>query len=141
MEEYRQSVLYVEDNELNMALMHHIFKKKLPSVLLLEADTAELGLSIAGQQLPDLIILDIGLPGLNGYEALECLKLDAKTCHIPVVAISAFAQTSDVERARGKGFAAYITKPLQVTDFINLVKSLLAGDYASIAVTWEQNDN
>lgn len=141
MKEYKQSVLYVEDNELNMALMHHIFKKKLPSLLLLEAETAELGLSIAAQQRPDLIILDIGLPGLNGYEALERLKSNADTCHIPVVAISAFAQSSDVERARGKGFAAYITKPLQVTELINIVESLLAGDGRAISATWGNADN
>lgn len=140
MKEYKQSVLYVEDNELNMALMHHIFKKKLPSVLLLEAETAEQGLIIAVQQQPDLIILDIGLPGLNGYEALAYLQSNADTCHIPVVAISAFAQNSDVEQAKGKGFAAYITKPLQVTAFINMVKALLAEDHEPLPVTREQTD-
>lgn len=127
MEEYEQSVLYVEDNELNMALVYHIFKKNLPSVLLLKAETAELGLDIAARRLPDLIILDIGLPGLNGYEALEWLKLSADTRDIPVVAISAFAQLADIERAKESGFAAYITKPFQVKAFTDTVKALLAG--------------
>ncbi|WP_054943484.1 response regulator [Paenibacillus ihuae] len=126
MEEYKRTVLYVEDNELNMALMHHIFKKNLPSLLLLKAETAEIGLDIAVRRLPDLIILDIGLPGLNGYEALEWLKAREDTRHIPVVAISAFALRSDIERARETGFAAYITKPFQVSAFTDTVKALLA---------------
>lgn len=126
MEEYKQTVLYVEDNELNMALVHHIFKKNLPSVLLLKAETAELGLEIAARRLPDLIILDIGLPGLNGYEAMERLKLSADTRHIPVIGVSAFAMLSDIERAKEIGFTAYMTKPFQVRDFTNTVKALLA---------------
>ncbi|AIQ54919.1 response regulator [Paenibacillus sp. FSL R7-0331] len=128
MEEYQQSVLYVEDNELNMALMHHIFKKNLPSVLLLKAETAEQGLEIAARRLPDLIILDIGLPGMNGYEAIERLKGSEDTRHIPVMAISAFALRSDIEQAMNIGFAAYITKPFQVKVFTDTVKKMLAGD-------------
>ncbi|WP_342563106.1 response regulator [Paenibacillus sp. FSL R7-0345] len=128
MEEYQQSVLYVEDNELNMVLMHHIFKKHLPSVLLLKAETAELGLEIASYRVPDLIIMDIGLPGMNGYEAMDTLKSDESTRHIPVMAISAFAQRSDIEQAKATGFAAYITKPFQVKVFTHIVKELLAGD-------------
>ncbi|AIQ49433.1 hypothetical protein R70723_28785 [Paenibacillus sp. FSL R7-0273] len=127
MEEFQQSVLYVEDNELNMALMHHVFKKNLPSVLLLKAETAELGLEIAVRQLPDLIILDIGLPGMDGYEAMERLKGNADTRHIPVMAISAFALRSDIEQAMASGFAAYITKPFQVKVFTDTVKKMLAG--------------
>lgn len=125
MEEYKRTVLYVEDNELNMALVYHIFKRNLPSVLLLKAETAELGLSLAREALPDLIILDIALPGLNGYEALEILQQDEATRHIPVLGTSAFAQVSDIERARQKGFAAYITKPFQVKAFTETVKRLL----------------
>jgi len=125
MEEYKQKVLYVEDDVLNMELMHHIFKRNLPSVLLLKADTAESGIEIAGRQQPDLIILDIGLPGLNGYEALECLKQLEATSRIPVLAISAFAQKADVDKARNAGFVGYITKPLQVKEFTENVKKLL----------------
>ncbi|QUL54304.1 response regulator [Paenibacillus tritici] len=128
MEEYKWTVLYVEDNQLNMALVYHIFKRNLPSVLLLKAETAELGLSMAREALPDLIILDIGLPGLNGYEALEILQQDTATSHIPVLATSAFAQKSDIEKARKKGFAAYITKPFQVKAFTETVKRLLCSE-------------
>ncbi|WNS42941.1 response regulator [Paenibacillus sp. MMS20-IR301] len=127
MEEYKRTVLYVEDNQLNMALMHHIFKRNLPSVLLLKAETAELGLTIAREMLPDLIILDIGLPGLNGYEAMEILQQDEATCRIPVLGTSAFAQASDIEKARNKGFAAYITKPFQVKLLTATVERLLEG--------------
>ncbi|MNC06651.1 Polar-differentiation response regulator DivK [compost metagenome] len=111
-----------------MALMHHIFKKNLPSVLLLKAETAEQGLEIAARRLPDLIILDIGLPGMNGYEAIERLKGSEDTRHIPVMAISAFALRSDIEQAMNIGFAAYITKPFQVKVFTDTVKKMLAGD-------------
>lgn len=127
MEEHKQTVLYVEDNELNMALMHHVFKRNLPSVLLLKAETAKQGLRIAGEKLPDLIIMDIGLPDLNGYEALEGLKSSEDTRQIPVLAISAFAQSSDIERATEAGFAGYITKPFQVKSFTEAVAALLAG--------------
>ncbi|MCE3203307.1 response regulator [Paenibacillus sonchi] len=125
--EYKQTVLYVEDNQLNMALMHHIFKKNLPSVRLLKAETAALGLQIARQMLPDLIILDIGLPDLNGYEAMDQLKNDELTRPIPVLAISAFAQRSDIERAQKTGFSGYITKPFQVKALTEAVERLLAG--------------
>lgn len=127
MEEYKRTVLYVEDNQLNMTLMHHIFKKNLPSVLLLKAESAELGLSMARDRLPDLIILDIGLPGLSGYEALEILQQDEATRQIPVLGTSAFAQESDIERARNTGFAAYITKPFQVSLLTETVQRLLDG--------------
>lgn len=124
-EDYKQKVLYVEDNQLNMALMHHIFKRNLPSVLLQKAETAEAGLLIARQEIPDLIIMDIGLPGLNGYEALERLQSEVITRHIPVLAMSAFAQNADIERAKGAGFAGYVTKPVQVKSFTETVKKLL----------------
>ncbi|WP_233184803.1 response regulator [Paenibacillus sonchi] len=117
----------MEDNQLNMALMHHIFKKNLPSVRLLKAETAALGLQIARQMLPDLIILDIGLPDLNGYEAMDQLKNDELTRPIPVLAISAFAQRSDIERAQKTGFSGYITKPFQVKALTEAVERLLAG--------------
>lgn len=125
--EYKQTVLYVEDNQLNMALMHHIFKKNLPSVILLKAETAALGLQIARRTLPDLIILDIGLPDLNGYEAMDRLQNDELTRPIPVLAISAFAQRSDIERAQNAGFTSYMTKPFQVKALTEAVEKLLAG--------------
>ncbi|WP_157794034.1 response regulator [Paenibacillus donghaensis] len=127
MEEHKQTVLYVEDNPLNMELMHHIFRKNLPAVQLLKAETAESGLQIAEQQQPDLIILDIGLPDLDGYEAMEYLKKDQRTCHIPVLAISAFAQQADIQRAEQVGFAGYVTKPIQVKAFTRTVEQLLGG--------------
>ncbi|MNC63632.1 Polar-differentiation response regulator DivK [compost metagenome] len=105
--------------------MHHIFKRNLPSVLLLKAETAELGLSMARASLPDLIILDIGLPGLNGFEAFEILQQDEATSHIPVLGTSAFARNSDIEKALNKGFAAYITKPFQVKTLTESVERLL----------------
>lgn len=127
MEVRSQKVLYVEDNPLNMALMHHLFKKNLPDVLLLEAETGEHGIEMAKQQRPDLIILDIGLPGLNGFETLEHLRYGEYTRHVPVLAISAFAQLSDIAKAQQAGFAGYVTKPIHVRTFTETVLNLLAG--------------
>lgn len=126
MEGNMQKVLYVEDNPLNMSLMHHIFKKTLPGILLLEAESAEAGLVLAEGERPDLIILDIGLPGLSGYEAMELLRGKESTKDIPVLAISAFAQPSDLDKAKEAGFAGYITKPFQVKPFTEQVKEILA---------------
>ncbi|WP_150273411.1 response regulator [Paenibacillus tepidiphilus] len=127
MEAYRRTVLYIEDDAVNMTLMRHIFRKYLPAVLLLEAETAELGLRIAMREPLDLILLDIGLPGLDGYAAMNVLRSKEETRHIPVLGVSAFAQNADMERARVSGFAGYITKPFQVRLLAEAVESLLAG--------------
>ncbi|WP_151737380.1 response regulator [Paenibacillus tengchongensis] len=126
MEVYRRTVLYIEDDAVNMTLMRYIFRKYMPAVLLLEADTAELGLQMAMQELPDLIMLDIGLPGLDGYAVMEALSAREDTCRIPVLGVSAFAQREDIERARVNGFAGYITKPFQVRVLAAAVEALLA---------------
>lgn len=73
--------------------------------------------------------MDIGLPDLSGYEALESLKSKEETRHIPVLAISAFAQSLDIERAKGAGFAGYITKPFQVKEVTETVEALLTGGF------------
>lgn len=116
-------VLHVEDDSVNRSVIHHLFKK-LPGIQLLEAETAELGLSIAEREDPDLIIMDIELPGMNGYEALERLKSNPLTRHITVLAISAYAFESDVARGKKAGFYDYITKPIQVDGFLQLIRRL-----------------
>ncbi|WP_433945684.1 response regulator [Paenibacillus sp. SN-8-1] len=118
------TILYVEDNELNMALMGHIFKK-IPHTHLIGAASAEEGIEIAIQGQPDLIFMDIQLPGMNGYEALEELRSREETRHIPVLAVSSFAQKSDIEKGIQAGFADYITKPFQLKAFKNLIEQWL----------------
>ena len=126
MEQATQKVLYVEDNPLNMVLMRHIFKRNLPSLLLVEAGTGAEALELAAEHRPDLIILDIGLPDISGYEVLDKLRKSEEMRDIKVLAISAFALADDIAKAQGVGFAGYVTKPFQVKPFTELVIRLLA---------------
>ena len=120
----KHQVLYVEDNPANMRLVEQLLKT-FPDIVLIGAETAEEGIDIAGQQNPDLILMDINLPGMNGYEALvELQKMDA-TKTIPVVAISANALASDLEKGRAAGFADYITKPINLQSFFETIKKHL----------------
>ncbi|USB34056.1 response regulator [Paenibacillus sp. YPG26] len=120
------TILYVEDNELNMALMDHIFKK-IPHIRLIGAASAEEGIELATYGQPDLIFMDIQLPGMNGYEALEELRSREETRHIPVLAVSSFAQKSDIEKGMQAGFADYITKPFHVKAFMTLIEQWTRG--------------
>lgn len=117
-------VLCVEDNNLNMLVMKHVVKR-LRDVVLREAENAEQGLEIALKEDIDLIIMDIQLPGINGYEALQLLKEHEKTSHIPVIALSSFAEKTDIERGLAAGFTDYITKPIRVGQFLQTVERLL----------------
>ena len=120
----KHQVLYVEDNPANMRLVEQLLKT-FPDIVLIGAETAEEGIDIASQQNPDLILMDINLPGMNGYEALvELQKMDA-TKTIPVVAISANALASDLEKGRAAGFADYITKPINLQSFFETIKKHL----------------
>ncbi|KAA8998778.1 response regulator [Paenibacillus spiritus] len=119
------TVLYIEDNPLNMAMMHHIFRKNFPDVRLLGAETGEKGLEAVRTHRPKLVILDIGLPGIDGYEVLRRLREQEESAGIPVLAISAFAEESDISRASQADFAAYVTKPIEIRSFTRLVEELL----------------
>ena len=107
-------VLYVEDNPSNMALAREIFRRD-PSIELLEATDADTGIAVATSEQPDLILMDLHLPGMHGREALEALRLDARTARIPVVAVSADVAAS-AEDVRAGGFAQVLTKPLRLPD-------------------------
>lgn len=110
----RPRVLYVEDNPANQRLMTDIFED-FGGALLSCAHEAALGIELARAEQPALILMDINLPGMDGYAALTALKADAATRHIPVVALSANALPADVERGLAAGFADYLTKPLDFT--------------------------
>ncbi len=104
-------VLYVEDNPTNVKLVQQMLAQR-PDIQLLSAHTPELGLEIAASARPDLILLDINLPGMDGYQVLRLLQADPDASGIPVVAVSAYAMHADVERGLAAGFAEYITKPV-----------------------------
>lgn len=121
----KRKILYIEDNPSNIRLLQQLFAR-YPQLELDVAEEAFLGIYKARSQLPDLIILDINLPGMDGYETLSVLKRDAATNKIPVVGLSANAMPYDVERGRNSGFYEYLTKPLEINRLIDVLNELLA---------------
>jgi PAS domain S-box-containing protein len=111
------TLLYVEDNPANMKLVEQIIARH-PDIRLLTAVNGSGGVEIARESRPDVILMDINLPDINGFEALEILRADPATARIPVIAISANAMPPDVERGLAAGFFRYITKPIKVTEFM-----------------------
>lgn len=120
----KQTVLYIEDNLANLRLVEHLFKK-YPWVTLISALIPEEGLLLARAQRPDLILTDIQLPGMDGFEVLEHLKSCKETQVIPVVAVSAKAMPGDIEKGRKAGFIDYITKPIEIARFHKVIGQLL----------------
>jgi CheY-like chemotaxis protein len=112
-----RSVLYVEDNPTNMDLIEQLLAER-GGLFLLGAQDAMRGLDMARSYLPDVIVMDINLPGISGLEALKMLQADPSTAHIPVMALSANAMPHDVEKGLVAGFCAYQTKPIRVSEFL-----------------------
>ncbi|MDH5180074.1 MAG: PAS domain-containing protein, partial [Gammaproteobacteria bacterium] len=108
-------VLCIEDNRANMHLIESFFATR-KNVRLYTATTATAGLDIARQQQPDIILMDIKLPDINGYEALAHLQASTETSHIPVIAVSAIAHVQDVAAGLKAGFKSYLTKPLNLKE-------------------------
>ena len=125
-----ETVLYVEDNQSNLRLVERILAKR-PQIKLVSAMDGPLGVELARQHEPALILLDLHLPGMDGEEVLKHLKSDERTARIPVVVVSADATDSRVERLLAGGAEAFLTKPLQVTRFMSLVDATLAEQAAA----------
>lgn len=119
-----KSILYVEDNPANLRLVEQIIAR-LPDVKLFPANNAEKGIEIAAQIVPDLILMDINLPGMNGFQAMKFLKMQPETKNIPIVAISANAMPDYVQEALDGGFDCYITKPIDVSHLMMEVDRLI----------------
>ncbi len=113
----QRRVLYVEDNPDNLMLMEQIMEEGYPQVRLLSAADGNLGVALARAHLPDVILMDIDLPGISGIEALKILRQDMATMHIPVIAISANAMLHDIESGLVAGFLRYLTKPVKIAEF------------------------
>jgi CheY-like chemotaxis protein len=107
----------VEDNQANMDLAEQLIARR-PDMRLLGAGDGMRGVLMARQHLPDLILMDINLPGISGLQALKMLQDDPRTRHIPVLALSANALPRDIERGLEAGFFRYLTKPVRVTEFM-----------------------
>ena len=113
-------ILIVEDNEKNLKLVRDVLQFK--GYRTLEAETAEDGLALAQSHQPNLILMDIQLPGIDGVEALRRLKAEPRTASIPVIALTAFAMKDDRERFLSAGFDGYLDKPINVKEFPEKVR-------------------
>lgn len=118
------NVLYVEDNSANLKLVERILSR-IDNIKMLTATSGELCIDIAISHKPDLILLDINLPGMNGYEVLKILKAHDETSDIPIVAISANAMPRDIQKGFSRGFTDYITKPINIPNFIDKISNIL----------------
>ncbi|WP_026331508.1 PAS domain S-box protein [Thioalkalivibrio sp. ALE11] len=124
-DEQSSTVLYIEDNPANLRLVEQLVEQ-LPEARLLTAHTPWLGIDLARNYRPDLILLDINLPGMDGYQVLEMLQAEAELEQTPVVAVTANAMPRDIERGMAAGFTDYLTKPLNVGQFLDTVQRHIA---------------
>ncbi len=120
----QRTLLYVEDNPANLLLVEQIMEDQ-PQVRMLSARDGNLGIALARAHLPDVILMDINLPGLNGTEAMKILRADPLTKHIPIVALSANAMLRDIEKGLEAGFFRYLTKPIEVKEFLEVLDAAL----------------
>lgn len=117
-------LVYIEDNNANLRLVEGIIRKQ-HNITLFSHDNAEEGLLLIRREMPDLIILDINLPGMSGFDALAILKQDDTLKHIPVYALSASATAQNIEDGLVAGFERYLIKPIQVKNFISVINAEL----------------
>ena len=124
-----RTVLYVEDNPASLMLMERIVQR-VDGLALISAHNAELALALAEARQPDLIVMDINLPGIDGVEAMKRLRANPKTRAIPVVALSASAMPGDIKRGLAAGFRAYLTKPIKIEDVLAAIQANTGGSKA-----------
>ncbi|HEY5897140.1 MAG TPA: response regulator [Burkholderiales bacterium] len=119
------TVLIVEDNDKNMKLARDVLQAK--GYKTLEAVTGEEGVKLAKENVPDLVLMDIQLPGINGIEAFRQIRADNKTARIPVVALTASVTPTDRSQITAAGFDAFVSKPINLKEFLETVKRLVEG--------------
>ena len=117
-------ILYIEDTENNRILVTRRLERKGHQVL--TAENAEAGLNLARTTMPDLILMDMGLPGTDGWAATRLLKADAQLKHIPVIAVTAHAMQGDEEKSRAAGCDEYETKPFDFPRLFEKIEACLA---------------
>jgi len=123
--EDKNTILYIEDNLTNLRLVEQVFEM-LPSVTLLNALEPLLGLELAKQHNPDLILLDINLPVMDGFEVLKKIQQEKSISNIPVIAVSASVMSGDIQKGLDAGFNEYITKPIDIKILLETVKKTLS---------------
>ena len=122
-------ILVIEDNELNMKLVRELLA--LGKHTILEATNAETGIQMAHEHHPDLILMDIQLPGMDGLEASKIISNDGDLKDIPIVALTSYAMQGDEEKAKHSGCAGYITKPIDTRCFLSVISEFLDDDLKS----------
>jgi CheY-like chemotaxis protein len=122
------TVLYIEDNSSNVELLADVLALR-PQVKLLAAGSGSAGLALAREKRPDLIVVDVALPDIDGFEVCRRLRADAQLARTPIIALSANAMASDIDKGRQAGFDAYLTKPLDVPMFLAEIDRRLGGEH------------
>ena len=130
----QRTLLYVEDNAANLMLVEQIIEGQ-PQLRMLSARDGNLGIALARTHVPEVILMDINLPGLSGIEALNILREDPITRHIPVVALSANAMQCDIEKGMEAGFFRYLTKPIKVDEFLVVLDIALKFSEEALAIS------
>ena len=120
-----KSILIVEDNHMNLKLIRDVLQNKGYETL--EAETGEAAIELAGERHPDLILMDVNLPQMDGHAAREILNADASTRQIPIIAVTSSAMKGDREKLLSAGFDGYISKPLDIKELLRGVESYVAG--------------
>jgi CheY-like chemotaxis protein len=121
----QRTVLYVEDNPASLELVEQLIALRA-DLNLITATDGNSGVQFAHDYLPDVILMDINLPGISGLEAMKVLRADPSTAHIPIIALSANALPGDISSAIGSGFFSYLTKPINLSQFMNSLNAALA---------------
>jgi len=119
-----RTLLYVEDNPANLELVEQLVARRT-DLRMLSARTGNLGIELARSSMPDVILMDINLPGMSGIKAMQILHADSATAHIPVVALSANAMPRDIEKGLKAGFFRYLTKPIKIKELMVTLNAAL----------------
>ncbi|MGH6739654.1 MAG: response regulator [Bradyrhizobium sp.] len=118
-----RTILYIEDNEYNRKIVRQLLGRT--SYRLVEATDGESGVSMAQQQSPQLILMDVQLPKMSGLDATRVLKADPRTSHVPIIVITSFALSGDREKAAAAGADSYLAKPYSPRELLALVRQYL----------------
>jgi len=129
-----RTLLYVEDNPANLELVEQLIARR-PDLSLLSAADGNIGVEFARAYLPEVILMDINLPGMSGIEAMKILRAHPSTAHIPIIALSANAVPRDIARGLEAGFFNYLTKPIKVDEFMDALDAALLFSKAEAART------
>ncbi len=118
-----KKILIIEDNELNRKLILSLLE--IGNYIVFEAEDAETGIEMAGDVLPDLILMDIQLPGMDGLAATKILQKNDALKNTPIVAVTSYAMSGDEEKAIEAGCVGYITKPIKTRDFLDSISKYM----------------